>query len=105
MYYLIGHDDHWSFHDNSANVFNYYRYSDRYYSVLFENKFEFQNRFVKSEWDELFKKVGLEVVEYFPYVTPESKNAIETLDKIDSRFSKYPPEELSTVWSFYLLKK
>ena len=74
MYFLIGHDDHWSFHDNTANIFNYYRYSDKFYKILFENKFEFQNRLVKPELDELFKKNGLEVIEYFPYITAESKN-------------------------------
>lgn len=104
MYFLIGHDDHWSFHDNTANIFNYYRYSDKFYKILFENKFEFQNRLVKPELDELFKKNGLEVIEYFPYITTESKNAVKTLGKINSRFSKYPSSELSAIWSFYLLK-
>jgi SAM-dependent methyltransferase len=104
MYYLIGHDDHWSFHDTSANVFNYYRYSDRYYKIFFENKFEFQNRFVKSEWDEIFKKCGLKIADYSPYITAESTLAIKNLN-LDKRFSKYSREELSAIWSFYLLKK
>jgi hypothetical protein len=29
MHFLIGHDDHWTFHDRRENQFNYYRYSDR----------------------------------------------------------------------------
>ena len=47
MYHMIGHDDHWSFHDRSFNFFNYYRYSDRLYHLLFDNKFEYQNRMVR----------------------------------------------------------
>ena len=28
MYMMVNHEDHWAFHDGSANPFNYYRYSD-----------------------------------------------------------------------------
>ena len=51
MYHLIGHDDHWAFHDPSANMFNFYRYSDWYYSLLFESM-EYHNRMVIAEWRE-----------------------------------------------------
>ena len=103
MYFLVGHDDHWSFHDTSANMFNYYRYSDNYYKTFFENKFEFQNRLVKPELDKLFIEAGLKVKEYTPYRTTESLKQIKKLGKIDKRFSGLSDEELSTIWSFYLL--
>jgi hypothetical protein len=49
MYMMVGHADHWSFHDASANRFNYYRYSNRIYCGLVETNFEYQNHMVKSE--------------------------------------------------------
>ena len=42
MCMMIGHDDHWSFHDHSVNQFNYYRYSDTCYQAIFDTKFEYQ---------------------------------------------------------------
>jgi SAM-dependent methyltransferase len=105
MYMLIGHDDHWSFHDSSANQFNYYRYSDKFYKTLFETDFEYQNRFVKQEWAPIFDRVGLAVVDYYPYITDQSRNDIQTLPHIDERFAKYPAEELATIHSYFLLRR
>ena len=39
MHFLIGHDDHWTFHDLKMNKFQYYIYSDKYYKRLFETNF------------------------------------------------------------------
>ena len=69
MYHLLGHEDHWTLHDRSANQFNYYRYSDRWYKTIFDTKFEFQNRLVKQEWLTLFAQCDLEVEEYNSNIT------------------------------------
>jgi SAM-dependent methyltransferase len=105
MYMMIGHDDHWSFHDLTVNQFNYYRYSDRFYSALFDTKFEYQNRMVRSEWLPIFYRAGLEVKDYFGYITDESRRDIRRLPKIDERFSRYSLEELATVHSYFLLQR
>jgi len=105
MYVLIRHDDHWAFHDPSANQFNYYRYSDRSYKLLFETKFEFQNRLVRQEWLEIFDQCGLEVEERTDVITDQSKEQISKLPHIDSRFSKYPLDELAISYSYVLLRK
>jgi hypothetical protein len=103
MYMMIGHDDHWSFHDQSMNMFNYYRYSDTLYRMLFETKFEYQNRMVKSEWLPIFERAGLKVAGYHAYVSDESRREIASLPHIDERFAKYPLDELATVHSHFLL--
>jgi hypothetical protein len=105
MYFLIGHDDHWTFHDHSANMFNYYRYSDAYYRLFFETKIEYHNRMVKQEWLELFGRCQLSVKEYYAYITEESKSEIRHLPQIDSRFAKYPLEDLAIIYSYVLLTK
>jgi len=104
MYMMIGHDDHWSFHDGTANQFNYYRYSDRLYATIFETKFEYQNRMTESEWLPIFAEAGLKVVDYWGNVTDESRQQIKNLPRIGERFSSYSLDELATVHSFFLLQ-
>lgn len=105
MNFLIGHDDHFAFHDSSANLFNYYRYSDSHYKRFFETKFEYQNRKVKQEWEEVFDNCGLEVEHYSSYSDDDCRNAIAELDHIDPRFAKYSNEELAIRYSYFLLRK
>lgn len=104
MYHLIGHDDHWAFHDSRANQFNYYRYSDSYYKLMFET-LEFQNRLVKQELLEIFNKCDLKIKEYFENITEDSKKQILSLPHIDERFSKYTLDELAIIHSYVLLHK
>jgi SAM-dependent methyltransferase len=103
MYMMIGHDDHWAFHDPSANRFNYYRYSDKMYHLLFDTRFEYQNRMVKSEWLPIFQRAGLRVTHYNPVITEETREEIRLLPHIDERFAQYPLDELATVHSYFLL--
>jgi len=103
MYMMIGHDDHWAFHDPAMNIFNYYRYSDKFYHLLFDTKFEYQNRMVKSEWLPIFRRAGLRIIDYHPDISDDSRRQIEALPHIDERFAKYPLEELAIVHSYFLL--
>lgn len=103
MYMMVGHDDHWAFHDPSMNIFNYYRYSDKLYHLLFETKFEYQNRMVKSEWLPIFHRAGLRVIDYHPNISDESRRQLEALPHIDERFAQYSREELATVHSHFVL--
>jgi|GEM_PF-5927935 SAM-dependent methyltransferase len=106
MHFLIGHDDHWTFYDRRENQFNYYRYSDRYYRLIFETKLQFQNRLVKAEWLSVFNDCGLIVDDYHPHITENSIKEIRKLrDKLDPRFSIYPDEELAIIHSYVTLKK
>nr|WP_294528288.1 class I SAM-dependent methyltransferase [uncultured Rhodopila sp.] len=103
MYMMIGHDDHWAFHDASMNRFNYYRYSDKLYSLLFDTNFEYQNRMTKSEWLPVFERTGLKVAEYHANISDDSRRDIEALPHIDERFARYPLDELAIVHSHFLL--
>ncbi|MDQ2803006.1 MAG: class I SAM-dependent methyltransferase [Pseudomonadota bacterium] len=105
MYMMTGHDDHWAFHDASVNQFNYYKYSDEYYKALFDTKFEYQNRFVKGEYLPIFDRARLEIVDYYGYVTEESRANIRALPHLDERFAKYPVDELATIYSYFLLRR
>jgi hypothetical protein len=105
MYHMIGHVDHWTYHDPSVNRFNYYRYSDRSYGRLFDTKFEYQNRMVKAEWLELLDRHKLAVVDYFDDLNDDSRKAIAELPQIADRFAQHPAEELAIERSFVLLER
>ena len=105
MYHHLGHQDHWTYHDRSANQFNYYRYSDRWYRTIFDTKFEFHNRFVKQEWLALFRQCDLEVEEYNANITDKSREQIAKLPHIDSRFAKYPRDDLAITHTYVLLRR
>jgi hypothetical protein len=102
MYHLIGHDDHWSFHDPSANMFNCYRYSDRCYRHIFETKLEYQNRMVKGEWLALFERLGMPLLDYTAVVTAESRQAIRDLP-LAPRYRCWPLEDLAIIHSYVML--
>ena len=104
MYMMVGHDDHWAFHDPMMNQFNYYRYSDKFYHMIFDTKFEYQNRMVKSEWLPIFQRAGLKIIDYHANVSDESRRQIAALPHIDERFAIYSKEELATVHSHFLLQ-
>ena len=106
MHFLVGHDDHWTFHDRSANMFQYYKYSDAFYKLFFETNFQFQNRLIKTEWEQLFEESGIKIIKYFPHQTEISLNEIKELRKvINIRFSDKSNDELSIIHSYFTLGK
>ena len=107
MYHMLGHDDHWAFHDPSMAwpSFNYLKYSERTWRLVFTTDLEYQNRIVKPEWLDIFAKSGLSVVEYNQYVTDESRKAVANVSSIDKRFLRYDPEDLAIIYSYVLLRR
>jgi hypothetical protein len=107
MYHLIGHDDHWAFHDRSIEwpSFNYLRYSERTYGLLFDTKMEYHNRLVKPEWLQIFDRCDLHVEEYNARITEISRQNVRALPRIDGRFAKYPLDDIAIIYSYVLLRK
>lgn len=105
MYHRIGHDDHWAFHDPTIPwpSFNYLRYSDRIYRLLFDTKLEYHNRLLKSDWLRIFHEAGLRVIEYDARVSNASRDAVNRLPKIADKYVGIPEEELAVYYSYVLL--
>jgi hypothetical protein len=55
--------DHFAYFVPSASRKNYYKYSDKTWNRLFENKVQYFNRVQRPEWLELFRRAGFELVE------------------------------------------
>ncbi len=107
MCHMLGHDDHWAFHDPSVEwpSFNYLRYSERVYRLLFDTRLEYHNRLIKPEWLEVFEQAGLRVEEYETYITEQSRRNLRSLPYIDTRYASYSPEDLAVIYSYVLLGK
>jgi hypothetical protein len=107
MYHMLGHDDHWAFHDSSMKwpSFNYLRYSERTYRLLFDTRLEYHNRIVKPEWLDLFEQSGLRVLGYDEHITEESRENVRSLPRIDGRYAGYSIDELAVYYSYVLLGK
>jgi hypothetical protein len=107
MYHMLGHDDHWAFHDPSITwpSFNYLRYSERTYRLLFDTRLEYHNRLVKPEFLDVFERSGLRVLEYDEHITEQSRENVRSLPRIDSRYASYSIDELAVYYSYVLLDK
>jgi hypothetical protein len=101
IYHLLGHDDHWAFHDPSVSwpSFNYLRYSDRVWSLLFATNLEYHNRLIRPEWLDIFHQCDLRVVEYNVSIDDQSRNAVTALPSIHQRFAHYDLDDLAIVYS------
>ena len=107
MFHMLGHDDHWAFHDPAMQwpSFNYLRYSERTYRLLFESALEYHNRIVQPEWLDLFDQAGLEVKQYEAVINDTSRERVRSLPRIATRYSSYSIEALAVVYSYVLLQR
>jgi len=106
MYHMLGHDDHWAFHDPAMSwpSFNYLRYSERAYRLLFDTQLEYHNRIVRPEWLEIFARSGLKIEEYEAVINEESRASVRALPRIAPRYARYELDDLAIIYSYVLLR-
>lgn len=59
----IGIDDHLRHYDMGLSPKHYLRYSDNTWRRFFENDLQYINRLQKSEWEALFHRTGMQILE------------------------------------------
>jgi hypothetical protein len=106
MFHMLGHDDHWAFHDPAMSwpSFNYLRYSERAYRLLFDTRLEYHNRIVRPEWPEVFSRSGLRVEEYEAILNEASRASVRALPRIAPRYARYQLDDLAIIYSYVLLR-
>jgi hypothetical protein len=106
MYHMLGHDDHWAFHDPAMSwpSFNYLRYSERAYRLLFDTQLEYHNRIVRPEWLDIFSRSGLMVQDYEAVVNEQSRASVRGLPRIAPRYARYELDDLAIIYSYVLLR-
>jgi hypothetical protein len=81
--------DHLCIYAKTAHRKAYLQYSDAEWSRWFENEVQYQNRWQQSDFRELFKRAGFDVV------SEEIVASVDTASlKIAPRWSDYPREDL-----------
>jgi SAM-dependent methyltransferase len=80
--------DHLYLYDGTVSPKQYLQYSNRFWSLCFENGVQYINRIQRSKWLELFRKAGLTLLE--EQVEQEDLSGL----KIATEYRKYDTEDL-----------
>lgn len=59
---IIDYDDHYSYFDSKISRYNFLKYSEPFW-MIFNSKLHFQNRLRHSDYTDLFRAAGFEIVE------------------------------------------
>lgn len=85
----IGIIDHLSLYDKKVSPMNYLNYSDTTWKIFFQNKVQYFNRLLMSDWIDIFGQKGFVLMEKIP-----SLRNIDTLH-IHPKYFRYTKEDLS----------
>jgi SAM-dependent methyltransferase len=102
--HFVDNSDHWEHLDRSISRVNFLRYSDRTFALTHLNSLNYQNRLRHSEYEEMLRDCGFEMVHQYHVVDPGAVEALKTLP-LAPRFQKFPVEDLATVDSYFLARK
>ncbi|HET7923398.1 MAG TPA: class I SAM-dependent methyltransferase [Rhodanobacteraceae bacterium] len=99
MSHLIDYQDHYSYGDSSASMFNFYRFSDSEWR-LWNPSHHYQNRLRHGDFRNLFAEYGFSELE----VTSElaSEGAVE-MQHLAERFRSYGADDLLTRYAHVVL--
>jgi len=92
--------DHLCIYDRAVHPKNYIRYTDRQWRWFFENQVQYVNRIQHSEWVQLFRSGGFEIV---------ADRITERADlagiRVSPRFAGYSDDDLAGTVSSILIRK
>lgn len=92
--------DHLCIYDRAVHPKNYIRYTERQWRWLFENQVQYVNRIQHSEWVQLFKSGGFEIV-----ADRITERADLTGIRVSKRFAGYSDDDLAGTVSSILIRK
>ncbi len=91
----IDYGDHFKSFDPSISSFNFLTYSDEDWSP-FQSRFQYVNRLRRSEYLQLFREAGFELLSDQPDRRPPEQ---QILERLAPRFRSFSPEDLFTLGS------
>ncbi len=85
----IGINDHLSHYDKKESRMNYLRYSDTTWKIFFQNKVQYFNRLLMSDWIDIFGQEG--------FVLMEKNTEFTNIDllQIHPQYQRFTKEDLS----------
>lgn len=97
--------DHYSPRDGRISAINFLKYSKRWWDLLGQNSFIYQNRMRMSQYLEIFEKCG-----FFTHITQNSVSddvfkMLKAGFPLAAEFSRFTPDDIATTGFSVVLKK
>ena len=94
-YHHIGLHDHYADFDPHITYVNFLKYGDFAWKILGQNRIQFHNRLRCSDFLNIFRESGFEVLEYSSKVDNASLQALSRM-RLNKRFRGYETSDLAT---------
>jgi hypothetical protein len=100
----VDNSDHWQHGDRSISRVNFLRFSDSVFRWTYLNGLNYQNRLRHSEYVQMLRRAGFEILRDDKDVDSGSLEALKTLP-LDDRFRRFTAEDLATLSSYLVARK
>ena len=102
--HFVDNSDHWEHSDKTISRVNFLQFSDRAFRFTYLNALNYQNRLRHSEYVEMLKRCGFEILRAERKVDSAALEALKTLP-LALRFQRFPKEDLAAMDSYLLARK
>jgi SAM-dependent methyltransferase len=102
--HFVDNSDHWEHGDKRISRVNFLRFSDQSFRLTYLNSLNYQNRLRHSEYVEMLRARGFEILKQERNVDPAALEALQRLP-LAPRFRQFPAEDLATMDSYLLARK
>lgn len=102
--HFVDNSDHWEHGDKRISRVNFLRFSDGMFRLTHLNSLNYQNRLRHSEYVDMLRRCGFEILRDERNVDTGAREALKTLS-LAPRFRKFPPEDLAAMDSYLLARK
>ena len=102
--HYVDNSDHWQHSDKSISRVNFLRFPDYVFRWTYINGLNYQNRLRHSEYVEMLRKAGFEILREDKDVDAGSLDALRALP-LDPRFHRFSTEDLAALTSYLVARK
>jgi hypothetical protein len=102
--HYVDNSDHWQHGDNSISRVNFLRFPNSFFRWTYLNGLNYQNRLRHSEYVEMLRKPGFEILRQDKVVDTGALEALKTLP-LDAQFRRFSNEDLASLTSYLLARK
>jgi SAM-dependent methyltransferase len=102
--HFVDNSDHWEHGDKSISGVNFLRFSDRTFRFTYLNSLNYQNRLRHSEYVQMLRDRGFEILRAERIMDAGGVEALKTLP-LAPRFRSFPVEDLAAKDSYLLARK
>jgi SAM-dependent methyltransferase len=102
--HFVDNSDHWEHGDKNISRVNFLKYSDRMFRLTYLNSLNYQNRLRHSQYIDMLRRAGFEILRAEPIVDARALKVLDTLP-LAPAFRRFSAEDLATTDSYLLVLK